>query len=143
VEGAAIEAFENRLGHRLPDDYRRFILEVNGGILDDSCRQFSHGVVTQLFGIGEENEDGDLEDANRWFHVSPSRELLYAGHDSSGTNILVALVGEHRGQVWIQDTADPRPDGSNPRVSWHDRRDMEKVADSFSEFLGQLKPLSR
>lgn len=140
IDESSIALFEHRLGHRLPDDYRRFLLEVNGGTPDNSTCEFSLGAVTMFFSLCESDEDRDLEDANRWY-VGPSRELLFVAHDSSGANILVALAGEHRGQVWLQDTADPRPEGSNPRVLWHDRRDMEKVADSFAEFARQLGPL--
>ncbi|HWO18434.1 MAG TPA: SMI1/KNR4 family protein [Kofleriaceae bacterium] len=144
VAESSVAAFEQRLGHLLPTDYRRFLLEVNGGEPDDSSCEFSLGAVTMFFSICDDADDSrDLEDANRWFNVSPSRnDLLFVAHDSSGANILLALTGEHRGQVWVQDVADSRPDGSNPRVLWHDRRDMKKAADSFDEFLRQLGPRS-
>jgi hypothetical protein len=34
--------------------------------------------------------------------------------------------GPHRGEVWYADSVDPRPEGSNPRVDWLDRRDVVK-----------------
>ena len=49
--------------------------------------------------------------------------------------------GSHRGEVWLQ-VPDERPNGSNPRTEWHDRRDMKKLAGSFAEFMASLKPLT-
>ncbi len=37
---------------------------------------------------------------------------------------------------------DARPEDANPRVAWHDRRDMRKLADSFELFMRSLRPLS-
>jgi hypothetical protein len=70
----------------------------------------------------------------------PSRDLLFIGYDDGGARILLALAGEHRGEVWFQNTSDPRPEDANPRVEWFDRRDMKKLADSFQEFISSLKP---
>jgi hypothetical protein len=142
VDESTVMAFEQRLGHRLPDDYRRFLLELNGGRPHDSTRKASFGVINWFFCLGDPNEDRDLESANSGIPELPSRDLLYVGYDGSGTDIYIVLAGELRGQVWIQDTEDPRPEGSNPRVLWHDRRDMRKVADSFAELMCSLKPLS-
>jgi hypothetical protein len=50
------------------------------------------------------------------------------------------LAGSHRGEVWYLDIENPRPEGSNPRVEWFDRRDVAKIADSFREFIEGLKP---
>ncbi len=60
VDDAAVARFEQQIGHRLPDDYRRFLLEVNGGRLAESARQFSRGVVNQLFSLDDDNESRDL-----------------------------------------------------------------------------------
>jgi hypothetical protein len=56
-------------------------------------------------------------------------------------NVILILVGPHRGEVWELDTVDPRPEGSNPRVEWFDRRDVTKVADWFRELMAGLMPL--
>jgi hypothetical protein len=56
--------------------------------------------------------------------------------------ILLALAGEHRGEVWLMLTTDARPDDANPRVAWHDRRDLRKLAGSFEQFVRALRPLS-
>jgi hypothetical protein len=139
VDEAAVAAFEQRIGHRLPDDYRRFMLEVNGGRPDDRSCQYQFGVINQFYSLNDPDTGSDLEAANRR-PVIPSRQLLYVGVADSGTRFHVALAGEHRGQVWLQDP-EARPDDANRRVLWHDRRDMEKLADSFEELVRKLGPL--
>ncbi|HWO21181.1 MAG TPA: SMI1/KNR4 family protein [Kofleriaceae bacterium] len=134
-------AFERRFGHPLPDDYRRFLLEVNGGYPADENSWIGHFTVNRLFSLcDQDDESRDLETRAGWARTSlPHSDLLFIGH-FDGARILLALNGGHRGEVWSQDTVDQRP-SSNPRVLWHDRRDMEKVADSFAEFARQLGPL--
>ena len=73
--------------------------------------------------------------------LSSDSDLLPIGWDDSGGPILLALAGEHRGQVWLEDTNDARPGDSNPRVEWVKRRDMKKLADSFEQFLRSLQQL--
>jgi hypothetical protein len=132
VTDAQIEAFERSFGHRLPDDYRQFLLDVNGGAPDIANCDFDQGVVNRLFSIDDINDDDDSRDlatrANRQRARLPSPDLLYIGHDD-------------RGEVWYMVEED-RPDDANPRVLWHDRRDMRKLADSFEQFMRSLRPLS-
>ena len=143
VTDAQIRAFEQSFGHPLPDDYRQFLLDVNGGQPDRANREFDYGVVNSLFGLDDpENDSCDLATrANRSRPMLPSPDLLFIGHDDGGGAILLALAGEHRGEVWFM-LDDERPPDANPRVLWHDRRDMRKLAGSFGQFMRSLRPLS-
>jgi len=142
VGEADMAAFERQLDIALPDDYRRFLLEVNGGDPADANTRFSHYIINHLLSLADKDDDSnDLEARNRWVRrVLPHSDLLMIGNTDGGM-ILLAVRGSHRGEVWNLDTVDPRPDGSNPRVLWHDQRDMTKLADSFEEFVRMLKPL--
>jgi hypothetical protein len=145
VTDAQIRAFEQSYGHPLPDDYRQFLLDVNGGRPDNANCELDQGVVNRLFSLDDiENDSRDLAtQANRERPMLPSPDLLIIGHDGFGNSILLALAGEHRGEVWFMLTGDDaRPDDANPRVLWHDRRDMRKLADSFEQFMRSLRPLS-
>ena len=141
----AVQRFERRLGHELPEDYRRFLLEVNGGRTARSHRTFAmqrragrqrdETVPNSLFSLDDTDDSRDLATAQKHYDpdVALPDGLLEIGYDGMGGRIALSLLGPHRGQVWYLDTEDPRPTGSNPRVEWFDRRDVWKLADSFAE----------
>jgi SMI1 / KNR4 family (SUKH-1) len=141
VSESEIAALEARIGIALPEDYRRFLLEVNGGRPTPENAEVSQLVITGLLSLGAEHESRDIEKCAEWAKESlPHPDLMLIGY-ADGALILLAHDGPHRGEVWSKDTADPRPSGANPRVLWHDRRDMEKLADSFEQFMRELRPI--
>lgn len=79
---ADLVAFEQRLGCSLPEDYRRFLLEVNGGFSADENARFQYGVLHRLFSLGDkENESNDLEICTGWARaVVPHPDLLLIGY---------------------------------------------------------------
>lgn len=139
IRESDLRRFEEQLGERLPDAYRAFLLEVNGGRLgEENCQFLDKFVVNTMYSLNDPDDAHRLEVVRPYSPDHPSPDLLYIAYDDGGSRILLGISGEHRGEVWIQDLADPRPEGSNPRVLWHDRRDMEKIADTFDEFLKGL-----
>ena len=143
VTESDIVAFEDRLGHRLPDDYRRFLLEVNGGRLATQNTSFEFSIISLMYSLNAPDVSDDLLTSALWersVSLRPSPDLLSIGYDEGGAPILLALAGDLRGEVWFQNTSDPRPEDANPRVEWFKRRDMRKLADSFQELMGSLKP---
>jgi hypothetical protein len=153
VAGDAVQRFEHQLGHDLPEDYRRFLLEVNGGRTARSHRVFvmqrragrqrDETVLNSLFSLDDPDDSRDLATAQK--HYNPDAKLpdglLEIGYDGMGGRIVLSLLAPHRGEVWYLDTEDARPTGSNPRVEWFDRRDVWKLAASFTEFMANLRPL--
>lgn len=132
--------FEQRTGHSLPPDYRAFVKAVNGGRLASSHCESPNCVVNRLFSLLDPDEGRNLELRTQRASDLPSRDLLFIGHDDTGGRILLALAGDHRGEVWLQ-LHDERPSGSNPRAEPFRRRDMLKLANSFAEFMSSLGPL--
>lgn len=143
-----VRRYERELGHDLPEDYRQFLVDVNGGqpALERSVFQFrkDRSILNNLLSLNDPDEGNDLATVQR-LSVYSANELpknaLTIGYDAGGSRIVLILAGPHRGQVWFLDLGNPRPTGLNPRVEWFDRRDVWKLADSFVEFMASLKPL--
>jgi len=145
VTETSIAAFEARLGATLPADYRAFLLDVNGGQTAANHSLFSirkdRTILNSLNSIDHPDEQFDL--ATRWQRArwKLPKDVLPVGYDDGGGTVVVVVSGPRCGQVWFLDGVDPRPEGSNPRVDWFDRRDVSKVADSFRDFMTNLTPL--
>lgn len=146
VTESDVAAFEAAAGYRLPDAYRSFLLAVNGGRLSEECREFSGPaasfVVNNLYSLNDPDESFCLDPKHTYTADVPSADLLSIGYDDAGNLILLGIRGPHAGEVWFQDRINGRPEGANPRVLWHDRRDMRKLADNFDEFIARLGPLT-
>jgi SMI1 / KNR4 family (SUKH-1) len=142
VTEAAVVAFEAQLGTRLPEDYRAFLLEINGGQTASNHSMFrirnDRTILNSLNSLDDPDEQVNLatqwQRARAWLPI----EVIPVGYDDFGGTVVVVIAGPRRGQVWFLDAVDPRPEESNPRVEWFDRRDVSKVADSFREFMTSL-----
>lgn len=148
VTAEDVRRYERELGHELPEDYRQFLVDVNGGqpSLERSLFHLrnEHSVLNNLLSLNDPDDGNDLATAQRLSGHSRNdlpKEALTIGYDAGGSRILLILAGPHRGQVWFLDLGSPWPIGSNPRVEWFERRDACKLADSFAEFMSSLKPL--
>lgn len=135
VDLAALEA---RIGVRLPDDYRRFLLEHNGGEPTPRCFRFADrtgphtdGAVRAFAGIGS----GDSYDWDRLYRTFAAAgrvppDVVPIAKDSFGNLVCIVVRGAHRGTVYFWDhelETDP--------ASYEN---MDRVADSFTAFLACL-----
>jgi hypothetical protein len=95
---------------RRPTVYRQFLLDVNGGRPANANCEFDLGVVNRLFSLDDTSEESrDLATrANRSRSMLPSPDLQHIGHDDGSNTILLALAGEHRGELWLM-LDDERP----------------------------------
>ena len=145
VTESDLRAFEEQLGVTLPEDYRSFLFEVNGGRTADEATKFSFGRgrtnLNSILSLKDPKGVRNIEERNELIRDDLPPELLLIASDDGGSRICLCIRGEHKGEVWFFDTTDRRPSGSNPRVLWHDRRDMTKLADNFRAFMSSLTPL--
>jgi len=142
-----VHRFEQELGHVLPADYRRFLLEVNGGHAPVSHRVFTlrrgarydESILRALFSLNALDDQYDLATAQLYRDPKPPEGFLEIGYDGFGCPVVLPLVGQHFGEVWYFDIEDDSEDRA--RVDWFVRRDVWKLADSFAEFMAGLRPL--
>jgi hypothetical protein len=144
---ANVLRFEQEIKVRLPDDYRRFLLEVNGGrTANTRCRftmrrgeQIGKATLNTLHSLDDQSDDGfDLREQQLFRRYDYPENGLRIGY-ASGWALVLILSGPHRGELWILAIQDP-PIEADQRVEWFDRPDAWKVADGFAEFMAGLRP---
>jgi SMI1-KNR4 cell-wall len=155
TNAAQIGAFEEYIGHRLPADYREFLLQHNGGhpapdaFLVDSGPGEQEDIVMCLFPMRDRALGSvtvqDLEELRSWpLHcawddLQSDLENLYAeagiteallptGTDGSSNYFCIVLDGPRKGSVVFLD---------------HETGETILLGDSFTAFLGSLRPRER
>ncbi len=129
VDAHAIEALEASLGATLPEDYRNFLLEHNGGLVEPDVFEVqgdpnvTKSSIQILHGIAP----GDYFDINKQISIFENRipsGTIPIGHDPSGNLLCLAVSGPRAGTVYFWD---------------HDLDNATfPLADSFSAFLSGL-----
>lgn len=123
---------EERLGARLPEPYRAYLATQDGGALEGYN---NHGLEI-ILGIGEVPRWSSL-----WYLLSQEGDVIPAGcipvgSDAGGGLFLLAVTAEDRGSVWYQSSELEEDDAgvTHPVV-------LERLADSWDEFLASIEPL--
>lgn len=151
---AEISKFEKQVGHRLPDDYRNFLLTHNGG------RPQPDAFTLNIWGHSEEDvvmcffpmrdiavgdvEVDNLEELRSWpvhcawndltndlknlYEKELDETLLPIGTDGSGNYFCIALDGPRRGSILFLE---------------HEMAETEPLAESFTAFLACLRQRER
>jgi hypothetical protein len=134
-----IRAFEQAIGARLPDEYRNFLLERNGGkvkppwfSIPNSNWRGNRGRVHYFFSICDDSTLS-LLDAWETHRGRVPDELLPVGTDPGGDLLCIGLCGENAGAMFLWDRSDEVPDGEPP-----DYRNVFRLAPSFSSFMSSL-----
>lgn len=126
-----IAAFEEWAEIKLPESYKQFLLETNGGFCQPSCFKFyfpryeiyEWGDVGRLLGISDPEDTRSL---HKWVQKGTSDIPLALGH--GGNMLILGVAGEDKGKVyyWIHDT-------------FEGDQDTFFVANDFAEFLAMLQ----
>lgn len=152
-----VVAFEAFIKTRLPDDYRKFLKTVNGGMVDPSqsesvCFQVQWEgrpkCETSIESLGYLNSLGngehiDVESRTRlWFSSIGDSEafafpgVIPIGHDGGFGTIVIGIGDDdNRGRIYfVLDTGHADFSFDRPRYN------IGFVANSFHEFLAALRP---
>lgn len=131
---AEVQGLETRLGHPLPRDFRRFVIEIDGGIPEPNeiIAVDGRSVGVEVFlSLGDTRRFWAIEDPG---HGPYPFGYLPIGLDVGGNSFLLALTGAHVGSVWFWDHEAEQPVVTlDPLVA---------VRASFDVFLEDLRPFS-
>jgi hypothetical protein len=123
---------EERLGARLPEPYRAYLAAQDGGALEGYN---NHGIEI-ILGIGEVPKWSSL-----WYLLSQDGDVIPSGcipvgTDAGGGLFLLAVTSQDRGSVWYQSSELEEDDAgvTTPVV-------LERLADSWDEFLSSIEPV--
>jgi len=116
-----LEAALAHAGHRLPDDYREFLLLFPGGTSDPASFVFGEG--------------SGLRSSVHMFYWLSALMLSAQGADPS--DVRLPIAGASRGVLTLG--IDPGPDFGKVWISRRANRPIELVADSFDGFLRKLE----
>lgn len=130
-----IQDLEKYLGFQLPEDYKEFLREVNGGT---SKVRYSHFFVKELnqdipldvlYGIGVKS----AFDLKKWYEEFEEDLLpksLIIG-DNPGSGLIVLITSENSG-IYYWDHSFYFPQSNEGKNTY-------KIADSFTDFIYELK----
>lgn len=133
--------FEESLGESLPTEYRRFLLEVsNGGVNDGALNRWEEGqaLVFFVYGIDHPNKYLDLAKNLRAVGSDIVPGFLPFAEDKGGNRYCISSRDQDDGSIWFWDHElsglygdDPSPDS------------LIRIADSFESFrAGNYDPVS-
>ena len=141
LEEARLRQWEASEGISLPDDYRTFLLETNGGRPKQRCFDYADesgpytdGAIQAFHGIHGETYNRLDKIAETSKAVVPGSFLPIAS-DSFGNSICLGISGPERGKVYFFDE-----EGASDGEPEENRTHLHRIADSFREFLDVLKP---
>ena len=139
LDAATLTAWERQTGWSLPNDYRRFLLRTNGGLLRPYC--FIAEVATPyvverrptldgLYDWRAVLDESQLDIGPRTRNTPPG--FLAIGDTIGELCVMLALTRADHGAValWVKDLLNPWGEGPNDAVT--------PVAPSFSAFLDML-----
>lgn len=135
ISESDVAEFEERVGHRLPDDYRVFMLESNGGVPRANYLPSNENVGVRAFFMLGDDPHYAIGEMLRVFEGRYPVGMLPVAEDSSGNLLLIDVGRQEMGSVWFwehefeaEDDEPPRPDN------------ITRIASSFHELLDALRP---
>lgn len=125
-----VEKLEQRLGAKLPEDYRRFLMTINGGRREGGGWELpEYDLAVDTF-YGLRGDFYDLADAvDRLLRREPGTDhfppdTIPIGYELGGNPILMKYRGKDAGSVWFWDEMGDE--------------DWRKIAPSFDAFIAML-----
>lgn len=135
---SALRAFEQRHSFQLPNDYRGFLLSINGAFPTPDCVTFveagrkTASDVFCFFAIGDQRAGISMDWHVETYADRIPKSTVPIGRDSGGNLWLLSLRGADAGSIFFWDH------GSYDTFDETDLSNWPKVASSFHEFRESL-----
>jgi cell wall assembly regulator SMI1 len=123
-----IAQLEARIGRTLPEAYRDYLLEQDGGRLDNNDQ-----AVKTIFGIGEVPDFASMWDKLDTYRDRIPAWLLPVANDDFGNLYAISLRPSDCGSVWFWDHEEEADEGEPPSED-----NLESRAESWTQFLDGL-----
>jgi hypothetical protein len=133
-----VVALEARLGARLPDEYRRFLLEFNGGRPSPACFKFAlrTGPYTDSlvdnFLSANTTDEMSIDNVLGWLMGRKPPALLPIATDPGANYVMLGIHGDVRGKVYFWDH-------DNEPQDEQDWSNIDLITDSFDAFMSGLE----
>ena len=142
----ALAAFETRIGQALPDDYRRFLRDCNGGFVGG--RYWFQGAnpegkhveagVHHIGGFREEPHFSLLWALDCYDGRIPD-SLVWINDDPFGNAVCIGIRGAQRGRIYFWDHEnEPDEDWDG---SFESAGNLTLIANSFTDYVAGLQKL--
>jgi hypothetical protein len=135
---ADIQQLENDLGHRLPEDYRRFLAQINGGRPErisfpiQTSGEATNSVVDWLLTLNAKERNYTITKFRRAYVDRIPTGVIPIGCDPFGNLILLGTMGKDFGNVYFWDHELENMD----EPTWEN---ISFVAKSFTDFEQSLQ----
>jgi hypothetical protein len=119
-----LNVFEKLIGSKLPNSYRTFLIDINGGIPFKKYFLYNNtgSLIKCFFGITNEKDFDIVRFYNHYKNLIPEY-LLPIGEDDGGNILMMAISGKDYGKLFFLDHEQP----------------ICLLANSFEEFINSLK----
>ena len=137
--GEEIKKFEILIGEILPDEYKQFLIQHNGGHPEPDGFYFTlkdnqpEMAMVAWFLALHEGESSNITKSYFGFKYRIPNDMLAVARDPGGSLILLGLKGENKGKVffWLREL-----EAEDGEPATYDN--VAFVANSFNEFLDSL-----
>ena len=131
-----IDKIEKELEIKFPEDYRKFLLKYNGGIVEKNGENSirvqnieEEIIIDTLFGIVEE-EEADISYWNQQMKEDMLDRELIIGDDIIEGFLVIICYGENKGVYYWDDAYNFKNSDDENNMYW--------IASSFNEFIKLL-----
>jgi len=138
TDRANVDGFETVIGKKLPDDYREFLFNFNGGRPESNefsvPAQKSAAGINLFYGLLKAKEWGDLLYQREMLMDRVPKDVLPIGEASCGNAVCLSLRPDTYGQIFFWDHELEADEGQEATFS-----NLFLISNSFTGFLSDLE----